>query len=78
MPFDVPSRLPPRPEPSGDPVAWVLRRPGVKAATLELIDEAAQRLGVTSPVGSDGFQRIMSDRLLLQRLEALVTAVLPW
>jgi hypothetical protein len=76
MPFDVPSRLPPRPERSGDAVAWVLRQPGVKAATAELVTEAAERLGLRSPVDGQGFQRIVNDRLFQQRIEAVVTATL--
>jgi len=55
-----------------------MKRPGFKGALLELIDEAAQRLAVHAPVGEQDLQRIVSDRLFLQRLEAMVTAVLPW
>jgi hypothetical protein len=78
MPFDVPSRLPPRPERSGDAVAWILRQPGVKGAVLELVAETAERLGVRSPVTERDFEAITHDPLFLRRLEALATAVLPW
>jgi hypothetical protein len=76
MPFDVPSRLPPRPERSGDAVSWVMRQPGVAAATVELVAETAERLGVRSPASEQDFQRIIGDGLFRQRLSAVVEAVL--
>jgi hypothetical protein len=74
--FDTP-RMPEPEPPSGDDAAtWVMRQPGVKAATLELISEAAERLGVCSPVGPEGFERITNDRLFKQRFAAVVEATM--
>jgi hypothetical protein len=75
--FDAPrEHFEPEPPPDDDLVTRVMRAPGMKTALIELLDEAAQRLDVHSPVGPEDLAKITSDGLFRQRLSAVVEAVM--
>ena len=76
MPFDPPFALPPH-EPERDGrVRRVLSDEAFRQAVIECVLASAQAMGLTEPIGPQGFAKVAADPVFQSRVSALALATL--
>jgi hypothetical protein len=76
MPFDPPFSLPPREPEDERLLRRVLADPTFRAAVIECVILGAQEMGLTEPIGPQGFAKVAADPVFQSRLSALALATL--